>query len=580
MVTKLPKVDVVTVGVGWAGGIVASELAKAGYKVVGLERGGEKSVDDFFHAHDDLKYVHRQEVMQKLTNNSITVRNNLEMTALPVRSELNYTIGIGVGGGGSHFAAQTHRYFPYDFEIRSKTIERYGEEKIPEGMTIQDWGITYEEMEPYYDKFEKTAGISGEEDPLAAERSNPYPNPPLPKTPALKLFHEAAKKLGYHPYSIPGGNMSQTYTNPDGQTLNACHFCAYCSGNGCEIGAKSDPVVTVIPTAIKTGNFELRTYSYVKRVLYDGEKATGVLYVDTQTGEEFEQPADVVSLTSFTLNNVRLLLLSKIGRQYNPVTGTGVIGKNYTDHHNYLGATGFFNDRKFNLYAGSGVLGETFSDFVGDNFNHSDVNFIHGGQVEVRQLGHSAIGSNNVPNGTPMWGKEFKKQSLYYFNRTPLVMTQKAAMPWKQHYIDLDPTYTDDLGDPLLRVTLDYTEQDHNLTKFMTKKCAEVLEAMGADIIEEHVLPEHFSGSSNSEHSGGGAIMGADPETSALNNYLQMWDVDNLFVCGSNAFPHFGASNPTLTMGALTYRATEGMIQYLKNGGGQLVEANSGKQKV
>ncbi|WP_249869985.1 GMC family oxidoreductase [Oceanobacillus saliphilus] len=578
MVTKLPKVDVVTVGVGWAGGIVAAELSKAGYQVVGLERGGEKATEDFLHAHDHLKYEQRQEVMQKLTNNTITIRNNLQMTALPVRSEMNYTIGTGVGGGGSHWAAQTHRYFPYDFEIRSKTIERYGGEKIPKDMTIQDWGITYDELEPYYDKFEKMAGISGEEDPLAAKRSNPYPNPPLKRTPAMKLFHDAAEKLGYHPYVIPGGNMSQTYTNPDGETLNACHYCSFCSGNGCEIGAKSDPVVTVVPTALKTGNFELRTYAYVKRVIYDGDKATGVLYVDTQTGEEFEQPAELVALTSFTLNNVRLLLLSNIGVPYNPETGEGVIGKNYTDHHNYLGATGFFNEEKFNLYVGSGILGETFSDFVADNFDHSDVDFIHGGQVEIRQLGLSPIVNNNVPSGTPMWGKEFKKQSLFYFNRTPLVMTQKASLPWKQHYLDLDPTYNDDHGDPLLRVTLDYTDQDRNLNKFLTGKCAEVLKEMGADIIEEHVMPDHFSGAANSEHSGGGAIMGADPETSALNNYLQMWDMNNLFVCGSNAFPHFGAANPTLTMGALTYRATEGMIKYLQEGDGLLVKAKSTKQ--
>jgi len=519
--------------------------------------------------------------MQDSSKNSITVRNNSDQTALPVRDSTTFQVGSGTGGGGSHWAAQTHRYFPYDFEIRTKTIERYGENKIREGMTIQDWGITYDEIEPYYDKFEKTMGISGEIDPMAAERSNPYPTPPLKKTSAMQMFHEAAEDLGYHPFVIPGGNLSEMYVNPDGETINACQYCSFCSGFGCDFGAKADPVVTVIPTAQKTGNFELRTSSEVRRVLYEGDKATGVLYVDTRTGEEFEQPADVVVLTSFTFSNVRLLLLSDIGQKYDPETSKGVIGKNYTDHHTYSGAMGYFNDKKFNNYIGTGILGSSLSDFSEDNFDHTDLDFLHGGQVELRHLGDLPITTNNIPLGTPAWGKEFKKQSLFYANRSLLVMSQRAIMPWKQNYLDLDPTYKDVYGDPLLRITYDYTDQDRNLNTFITHKCGEVLEAMGADIVDVHdVMPEHYSGWVNSEHSGGGAIMGDDPETSALNNYLQMWDMDNLFVCGSNVFPHFGAANPTLTMGALTYRASEGIIEYLKSGGGQLVQAKKAQKNV
>lgn len=571
MVTKLDRVDVVTVGVGWAGGIVAAELTKAGFNVVGLERGPERSIEDYLHGHDHLKYDIRKELMEKLSRTTITLRNNLRMTAVPIRDEQSLIVGTGLGGGGSHWAAQTHRYFPYDFEIRSQTIERYGESKIPKDMTIQDWGITYDELEPYYDKFEKMAGISGEPDPLGPKRSNPYPNPPLKMSYPMKLFHEAATRLGYHPYVIPCGTVSQNYTNPDGETLNACQYCAFCGSYGCEYGAKADPVVTVIPTAKKTGNYEVRHHAYVRRVLHDGKKATGVLYVDTQTGEEFEQPADLVVLTSYTLGNVRLLLLSEIGRPYDPETGEGVIGKNATDHHSYFGGRAFFKDKKFNLYLGTGAQGVTFSDFNADNFDHSNVDFLHGGQVEYRQLGINPITTNPVPEGTPLWGKEFKKQSLYYFNRTLSFMTQKAALPWKYHYYDLDPTYKDDFGDPLLRLTMDYTDQDRKLNDFLVEKGAEIFKEMGADIVETDVMPEHFTGFINGQHSGGGVIMGADPATSAVNNYLQMWDMENLFVCGASAFPHFGPTNPTTTMSALTYRAAEGMIKYLKEDGGILV---------
>ncbi|MBO1914397.1 GMC family oxidoreductase, partial [Microvirga sp. 3-52] len=107
-----------------------------------------------------------------------------------------------------------------------------------------------------------------------------------------------------------------------------------------------------IPTAVKTGNFEARTGAYVRRVIYKNGKATGVLYSDTMTGEEFEQPADVVVLAAFTFANNRLLLLSGIGRPYDPKTKKGVIGRNFNGQFNitFLGARGYFKNKKFNYY--------------------------------------------------------------------------------------------------------------------------------------------------------------------------------------------------------------------------------------
>lgn len=578
MATKLDKVDVVTIGVGWTGGIVAAELTKAGYKVVGLERGGYKETEDFVNKHDELKFVHREEMMLDLSDDTVTFRNNLDETATPRRE--NLSLGTSVGGAGFHWSAQTHRYFPYDFKIREETIERYGEEKIPDGMTLQDWGITYDELEPYYDKFEKIMGISGEEDPLAGERTNPYPTPPLHKTKGMRLFEEAARNLGYHPYAMPSGTVSEEYENPDGQTLNACQYNGFCTSYACEWGAKASPIITVIPTAQATGNFELRTNSRVTRVLYEGDRATGVLYVDTRTGEEFEQPAEIVAMTSQTFTNTRLLLLSEIGTPYNPKTGEGIIGKNFTDHNVYgLQVQGFFNDQKFNTYIGSGAQGLTFSDFNADNFDHTDYDFIHGGQIEFRHEARAPIGNNPVPQGTPSWGKEFKEKSLFYYHRALSLTTVFAIMPWRNHYLDLDPNYTDAAGDPLIRATFDYTDQDRNLRNVLQEVAEEVLAEMGADIIEIVDMPEHYS-PHGATHNGGGVIMGDSPDTSAVNNYLQMWEMDNLFVFGASAFPQFGSTNPTLTLGALAYRATEGMIDYLENGGGQLVETKKNTQKA
>jgi len=234
MATKLDKVEVVTVGVGWSGGIIAAELSKAGKQVLGLERGEERTTEDFASKHDELLYVQRQELMYKPSDLTVTVRNNLSETAKPVRDPMGIQIGTDLGGGGLHWGAQTHRYFPYDFEIVTKTKEKYGDDKIPDDMPLQDWGITYDELEPYYDKFEKTMGISGERNDFEPPRENNYPTPPLKRTKAMSLFKEAAENLGFHPYSVPSGTVSEEYTNPDDQTLNACQYNGYCTFYACE----------------------------------------------------------------------------------------------------------------------------------------------------------------------------------------------------------------------------------------------------------------------------------------------------------------------------------------------------------
>jgi gluconate 2-dehydrogenase alpha chain len=580
MVKKLPKVDVVIIGVGWSGGIIASELTKKGLKVVGLERGKDRKTEDYYMAHDELRYAVRHEMMQDLSKETITFRNNDKMRSLPMRQYGSFLLGVGVGGSGAHWNGQNFRFLPYDFELRSKTIEKYGEGKIPADMTIQDWGITYDEIEPYYDQYEKMAGISGEDNPLGGKRSNPFPTPAMKKTQAMQLFDKATKNLNLHPYVQPSANLSEDYTNPDGISRVACQYCGFCERFGCEYGSKADPNVTVIPVAKETGNFEIRTHSEVRRIVHTGNKATGVIYTDMITGEEFEQPADVVVLTGYVFSNVRLLLLSEIGRPYNPTTGTGVIGKNYAYQIRKGRATGFFDEKKFNNFAGAGGLGMIVDDYNGDNFDHTDLDFIHGGMIILGQTGQRPIANNQIPSGTPTWGAEFKDTSLKYTNASLTVSGEGASMAYKQHFLDLDPAYKDSFGDPLVRITFDFEEQDRHLTKFLAEKCEAILKEMGADHIDtSKELGPYNVAEYQSTHNTGGVIMGADPETSAVNNYSQMWDVDNLFVVGASSFPQNAGYNPTGTVGALSYRAAEGILAYFEKGG-QLIAAKSGKQLV
>lgn len=567
MATTLDSVDVVTVGVGWTGGIIAAECTKEGLKVVGIERGKQRGTADYSVIHDEYRYAVRYELMQDLSKETVTFRNSRDQRALPMRQMGSFLLGEGLGGAGTHWNGQTWRFLPYDFQIKTMTEEKYGADKLPPEYTIQDWGITYDELEPYFDRFEKTAGISGEDkNPFWGQRSTEYATPPMKKTPVLERFETATSNLGYSPFMMPSANLSETYENPDGATIAACQYCGFCERFGCEYGAKSSPEITVIPTAQETGNYEIRFNANVVEIMKEGDRATGVRYIDTETFEEFIQPAEVVVLTSYIMNNAKLLMVSDIGEMYDPETGNGTLGKNYA-YQILPGASGFF-DEQFNTFMGAGALGMTIDDYNGDAFDHSDLDFIHGASLSLTQTGNRPILSNPIPPDTPAWGAEFKKASIENFTRTLSVGGQGASMPHRDNFLSLDDNYNDIYGVPLLRLTYNFTDQDRALHSYLTEKAVEIMQEMGAStVVGGNPISDYDIVPYQTTHNTGGTIMGAEPETSVVNNYLQHWDMENLFVVGAGNFAHNGGYNPTGTVGALAYRCAEGVIRYSKDGG-------------
>src|SRR3954471_19956661 len=227
MATKLKEVDAVIVGLGWTGGILAKELSAAGLKVVALERGGARSTEADFQVpqvRDELRYVVRHDLMMNTARDTLTIRNNPSQEALPMRRLGSFLPGEGVGGSGVHWSGHTWRWTDMEFKVRSLYEERYGKAFIPADMTIQDWGITYADLEPYYDRFERTAGVSGKAgnlkgeiqaggNPFEGARSREYPLPPLTRSLAAEMFAEAAQANGYHPFPRPTANASRPYTN-------------------------------------------------------------------------------------------------------------------------------------------------------------------------------------------------------------------------------------------------------------------------------------------------------------------------------------------------------------------------------
>lgn len=584
--TKKPRVDAVVVGFGWTGAIMSMELAEAGLNVLALERGAARDTyPDFAYPKmaDELAYGIRYKLMQNLATETITVRHGPNEDAYPYRQLGSFLLGNGVGGAGVHWNGMHYRATAADLQLRSHYESRYGKSFVPADMTIQDWGVTYDELEPFYDRFEYVCGVSGKAgnlngqiidggNPFESARKREYPLPPLADNTPAKMFAKAARSLGYHPFPTPASNASQAYTNPYGVTLAPCNFCGYCERFGCYMYAKASPQTTIIPALVKKPNFELRTQSHVLRVNLDasGKRATGVTYIDPQ-GREIEQPADLVILAAYQMHNVRLMLLSKIGTPYDPATQQGTVGKNYAYQMNG-GVKMIFGPEVFiNPFIGSGAGGQVIDEFNGDNFDHGPLGFIGGAYTAVNVTGGRPIQQATLAPNTPEWGSGWKKGLKEGYLHGFTMTTEGSVMSYRDNFLDLDPTYRDAYGQPLLRMSFNWKDNDIKMTQYTTGKAAEIGRAMNpksVTVSAKKAGDNYDVRPYQTTHTTGGAIMGERPDSSVVNKYLQSWDVPNVFVLGASAFPQNFSYNPTGTVGALAYWAANAIrTQYLKNPG-------------
>jgi len=586
MATRLKEVDAVMVGMGWTGSILARELTKAGLTVTGLERGEDLSPRENFGLpgiRDELRYSYRLELIQDPALETVTFRHRPSESALPMRRFGSFLPGNSVGGAANHWGGQHWRYLPSDHLTRSRIVGRYGANAIPDDMPIQDWAMTYDELEPYYDKFDKLCGVSGKAGNLRGERieggnifegprSSEYPTPPLIMTESGLMFAKAAKELGYHPFPQPASNASRPYVNSEGLTLGGCQYCGFCERNGCEANAKAGPQVCVLPVLRSEPKFSLRSRSWVSRLSYDktAKKVTGVIFTDTRTGEEYEQPAGIVVLSAYVFGNISLLLNSGIGEPYDPVTQQGAVGKNYCYQLSRMGVTLFFEDKFFNPFMGSPGTQMVMDDFDGDNFDHSALGFLGGCKIQLGHADGRPISYRPVPPGTPRWGAKWKKETANWYQRAARITLSGSNYANRYNYIDLDPTYKDQLGRPLLRMTYNFVENDHKVADYCMRVALEIARAMKPTMMGPPALRQgdYDTVPYQSTHNTGGTIMGTDPKTSVVNRYLQAWAADNLFIMGASTFPQQPAYNPTGPVGALAYWSAEAIVtKYLKSPG-------------
>ena len=333
----LSRVNAVVVGSGAGGGVVFGQLAEAGLSVVCLEKGRwhspfEERKDDLVNQRNSSLGVAYGPDEEKNPRVFVDLEGR-ERVVYPRQGEYSPNASC-VGGGTVSYGGQAWRFMPQDFRMRAT----YG---ALEGSTLDDWPISYEDLEPWYERAEYEIGVSGDVEPnvFKGPRRKPLPMPPLsPRPREWDFLYPAAKRLGLHPFDTPLLINSVPYNG-----RSACMRIRWCVGFGCETNAKNGTQNTLIPRALATGNAWLRAGCTVKEVLLDDRgRARGVAYFDENDRLQ-EQPADLVVVAGGATESARLLLLSK--SRLHP-TGLGNrhdwVGRNLNGH-TYTGAVGFFD---------------------------------------------------------------------------------------------------------------------------------------------------------------------------------------------------------------------------------------------
>lgn len=559
------ETDVVLVGLGAAGGIAAHVLCEAGLSVIGLEAGPWRANEDF--PPDELtNWQFRNTLGAKFNRERPTWREHPDAPTHRAPASLGMMMN-GVGGSTVHYGAWSRRFLPHDFRARTATIERYGEQAIPPDSTLADWALSYDDLEPYYDRVEKLIGVSGlghdvrgreprpDANVFEGWRSDEYPLPPLREFAGGQLFTAATQRLGLHPHRVPAAVISQDYDGRQG-----CTYCGWCSGYGCRFGSKSSTLVSAIPRAVETGRLDVRPLTRVTRILVDDERAVGVEYVDA-AHRTHRVLADRVVLAAYTYENIRLLLMTRTARFPDGVGNQrGQLGQHFLTH-NYLEVAGVFPDTAMNRFAGPTPQAVAIDDYNADNFDHAGLGFILGGTIGLENQLQPIGAANAVPLHRPQWGRGYKEYLLEHWNRIAFVRAQPEPLSYVGNALDLDPHASEPgpLAFPKVRVTYSVRENERRMSAFLLDRMEEIVREMGATDVWRGPT---FTGILSS-HDIGGARMGHDPAVSVTDSYGQVHDVEGLVVAGGAAFPTCTGTNPTETIQALAWRTAEELARQL-----------------
>jgi gluconate 2-dehydrogenase alpha chain len=559
------KIDVIVVGAGASGAIVASELAQKGVKVVCLEKGPRYLDEDFRLKHDEIRYYARGAIVPHITTDPMTWRETSKDSAkllpwvsgpLGTANPLHLPPSLGTGGGSIHWGGACWRFRESEFRMKSMIEERLGKMALPEGSTLVDWPMSYQDLEPYYDRVEWELGISGRgsnivgkdrkgDNPWEAPRQRDYPMPPLRQGPADQRFSEACSRLGFHPFRTAAAIASEPFKGRSG-----CTYCGFCHGYPCHVNAKTSTQVAALPAGLASGNLEIWDYcrAYKVNLSNDGTRVLGVSYYDP-LGRSVDIEADRVVLACYALENARLMLASGINQN-------GQVGKHLMTH-----AFGFFmglTPESSNPFMGPLVASTAIEDFSGELVHDYEPTVLWGAPIISWPGDYQPLEiAQSMPADAPRWGAGFRDWMKNNYTRVWAMYSQTANIPTEETYVDLDPHCKDKFGQPALRMTHAWGEADKRGVEFLLKQKRKIAKEMNLTTWwEEGTAPEYHL----STHEVGTHRMGDDPGASVVDIFGRSHECENLFVIGGGQFPSYHGYNPTQTIQALAYLTVNHML--------------------
>jgi choline dehydrogenase-like flavoprotein len=548
--------DVVIVGTGATGGMAAKVLAEHGLQTLLLESGPSISSADFLThsmpyefpfrgsgSPSKARRVGRAAASERTPFVGYHAENDQHPYSFPEGNPWAWSHSRILGGRTLHWGRQSLRLAEYDF--KGASIDGQG----------VDWPFTYSDLEPYYDKVEEYIGVQGMYEGLPQIPDGKF-LPPFAFNCYEHLMKKAAHKMGRHLTALRTAQLSRAHRGRP-----ACHYCGSC-GSGCDIGAFFSTIAVTLPDALATGNLKLQTDSVVRHVLIDKEgRPKGVGYHDRLTKNYREVFAKVVVLAGSTLESTRIMLNSTSPRYPNGLANSsGVLGHYLTDHISVGNISGALPD-----LVGGTILnedGKSNGSYIPrfQNIDKPHPDFVRGYGIMVKGGASSFPGQAMSFDG---FGAAYKRKIKALHPAMVNVYARGEPLPVYGSYIEIDRNLVDHWGIPSLHIHYKRTDNDERIRKHAYESILELMHTAKLEILSAR---DTLSTPGTINHEMGTARMGHDPKTNVLDAYNQAHDAKNLFVVDASCWPSSGCQNPTLTMLAIAWRASDYLAEQYRKG--------------
>ncbi len=497
------EVDLVVVGAGAGGSVLAQRLARQGWRVVILEAG------PFWHPDDDW-------VSDEVGSHDLYwTQKRIIGGEDPVELGKNNS-GRGVGGSMVHYAGYTPRFHPSDFE--TDTLDGVG----------ADWPISYEDLLPHYEQVERELPVAGQDWPWGHPHS--YPFSPHPVSEGASRLWRGALELGIEMRVGPVGIVNGTFGNRP-----HCIYRGYCL-QGCKVNAKASPYVTHLPDALAHA-VEIRSDCMATRVeLDEAGRAVGVVYLREEGGAEHLQRARFVAVAGYSIETPRLLLNSTSARfPHGLCNDHDQVGR-YVMVQGATQTAGRWADE---LRPYKSPPPEVSSE---DFYETDDARGFKRG-FSIQTVSPLPIGWAEHVLADGHWGRALREYMRDY-NHWATVGVLNELLPQPDNRVTLADE-ADPYGLPVARMDYTLCDNDKASIAYSTKVITDLLRAAGA----QDVLTIH-----RYAHLIGGCRMGSSPEDSVVDANQRSWVVPNLFLADGSVCPTQGSANPALTIMALASR--------------------------